>query len=119
MIFVCLVAVVRLHKLMTRHALHGTQNGFIPNAARPQLALNHVVTFERKSVGFEVGNQAHFTMLPVTLAPMTGLARRGSGQDSLLSLANSDVEANHAVLVAYRHDRDIAGQVVLDLDDLL
>jgi len=37
----------------------------------------------------------------------------------LLSLADSDVEADYPVLITHRHDRDIAGQVVLDLDNLL
>src|ERR1700749_666299 len=45
--------------------------------------------------------------------------RRPAGTILFLALANADIEADHAVLIARAHHRNVAVDVVFALDDLL
>jgi hypothetical protein len=50
---------------------------------------------------------------------LRGVGFFGGLWNLLLALANSDLEADHAVVIAQRENRDIAGQVIFRLNDLL
>ena len=56
MVFIGLVAVARLHKLVTRDRRHRIEQALVADAASSHLGLHHVLAFDREAIGLEIGN---------------------------------------------------------------
>src|SRR5207248_10286453 len=107
MICVSLVAIARLYELVARHARHRAQQALVVDSARSKVGISHLLPLQREPVGLEFRNQGRFSILPM----VQGLKSRGCPGCLLFSLADSDVETNHVVLIAHTNDGDITADV--------
>jgi hypothetical protein len=91
---------------VTRHAQHSIEHPFVTNAARPKLSIHHQQPHLRECGSFVRGIHAEFQ-------------ESASGTILFLALPDADIEADHAVLIARAHHRNISIDVVFALNDLL
>jgi hypothetical protein len=95
---------------MPGHASHGCEYARILYAARLQLGSHHALTLNSKLLGSGLKAAKHGEILSMQIR----------ADEQLFSpLPEPDIKAYNAILIAHSEYRDVAGDVVLGLDDLL
>jgi hypothetical protein len=101
MVGVGLIRVLASDKLVTGDAADCCQHALVVNVASPYLPLHHLLA--HCNIGIDLVLQCHDPRI----------------RQLFLAAAHSNVEADYAVLVTDSDHRNIAADVVFDLDDLL
>jgi len=92
---------------VARHSRHGIEHPLVADAARAQLSVDHALAQGREYGGVVGGTHSGFGNFHPAEAIL------------FLASSNANIEADHAVLVARPHNRDIGIDVVFALNNLL